>query len=145
MSKPDSQEELKKKAVELAKLVRHCGLTCRPLGTDLTFAVKEWQKDRKCQFWSRTALRCLCAAIEATLFNFRVMAEKMGALAKVQFDPKEVEILSGFQIKNGVQRPKMAFLFGFRERIVSPFRKSSRMSYGCELRRGGICRPLRNF
>jgi len=90
----------------LGKLVRHCGLTYIPLWADLTFAIKEWQRDQTSQFWCRTSIRCFCAVVEAALFGYRKMADQMAALSKVQFDPKEVEILAGKQIKNGVERPK---------------------------------------
>jgi hypothetical protein len=74
--------------------------------SDHEFAITQWRRDRASQFWSRTAIRCLCASIEATLFGFRKMAEQMGSLAGIRFDPEEVEILSETQLRNGVQKPK---------------------------------------
>jgi hypothetical protein len=102
----DTQQELKRKAAELANLVSRCGLTYAPLAADLTFAIKEWQRDKQSQFWSRTAIRCLCACVEATLFSFRKMAEEMGSLSKIKFEPDEIAILSETQIRDGVQKPK---------------------------------------
>ena len=100
--------DLKKRAEELRKLVHHSGLTYRPLHSDFTFACKNWLKDRDSQFWSRTSIRCLCAAIEATLFSFRQMARQMAPLSKIEFEPEEQEILCGRKIVNGVEtkRPK---------------------------------------
>ena len=44
-----------------------------------------WRLDETSQFWSRTTIRCLCAAIEATLFSFRKMAEQMAPLSGFNF------------------------------------------------------------
>jgi hypothetical protein len=106
MDNLDSQEELTKKALELAKLVRQCGMTNAPLAADLNFAIQQWQSDRQSQFWSRTSIRCLCASVEAVLFGFRKMAEQMAPLSRIQFDSREVEILSEIQVRDGVERPK---------------------------------------
>jgi len=101
--KKSEVETLFDKAAELHKLVKLSGMTYLPLHSDVAYAIKQWQSNPS-QFWSRTAIRCLCAAIEATLFNFRRMAEKMAVVSNVQFDLGEVEILSEIQIRNGIQR-----------------------------------------
>jgi hypothetical protein len=106
MSKSDESKELMKRVAELKKRINFYALTCRPLHSDFNYAIKQWQHDRTSQFWSRTAIRCLCAAIEATLFSFRTMAEQAAGVSNIQFDPKELEILSEKQIRNGVQRTK---------------------------------------
>lgn len=98
--KKSEAEDLLDKATELLKLVRLSGLTYLPLHSDVTYAIKQWQSDPS-QFWSRTSIRCLCAAVEATLFAFRKMAEKMTILSGIQFDSKEMEILSEKKINGG--------------------------------------------
>lgn len=98
--KKSEAEDIFDKAVELQKLVRHSGLTYLPLHSDVTYSIKQWQSDPS-QFWCRTSIRCLCAAVEATLFSFRKMAEKMAAFNKIQFEPKELEILSEVKINGG--------------------------------------------
>jgi hypothetical protein len=103
--KKSEAEDLLDKAVELHKLVKLSGMTYLPLHSDVSYAIQHWQSNPS-QFWSRTAIRCLCAAIEATLFNFRRMAGKMAVVSKVQFDSSEMDILSETQIKNGVARRK---------------------------------------
>jgi len=110
MNKSETKELLSK-AAELHKLVRHSGLTYQPLHSDVTYAIKQWQSDPS-QFWSRTAIRCLCAAVEATLFAFRKMAEKMTIRSGIQFDLKEMEILTEKRIieTNGVQTTRPKFL-----------------------------------
>ena len=100
--KKSEAEDLLDKATELLKLVRLSGLTYLPLHSDVTYAIKQWQSDPS-QFWSRTSIRCLCAAVEATLFAFRKMAEKMTVLSGIQFDSKEMEILSEKKI-NGSRK-----------------------------------------
>ncbi|MEI9960657.1 MAG: hypothetical protein WDM76_05860 [Limisphaerales bacterium] len=74
--KKSEAEDLFNKATELHKLVKHSGLTYLPLHSDVAFAIKQWRSDSSSQFWSRTAIRCVCAAVEAKLFSFRKMAEK---------------------------------------------------------------------
>jgi len=106
MKKPDDQAFFRERYETLQKLVSRCGFTYQPLQSDLTYAIKQWQQDKGSQFWSRTAIRCLCAVIEACLFGFRKMAEEMASVSKVQFEPEEAEILAGVRIKNGIQRPK---------------------------------------
>jgi hypothetical protein len=110
MAKPNESEELMVKAEQLRKLVSLSGLNYHPLHSDLAFASKQWRLDRSSQFWSRTVIRCLCAAVEATLFSFRKMAEQMSTLKNIQFTAEEIEILSEKRIveKNGIQttRPK---------------------------------------
>jgi hypothetical protein len=110
MATEKESEKLLKKAEQLRKLVNYSGLTYQPLHADFAFACKQWRLDKSSQFWSRTVIRCLCAAVEATLFSFRKMAEQMATLANVQFTADEIEILSERRIieKNGIQtaRPK---------------------------------------
>ncbi|HEY5344756.1 MAG TPA: hypothetical protein VIK62_00260 [Verrucomicrobiae bacterium] len=106
MKKSAENEELLNKAAELQKLMSFYELTCYPLHSDFNYAVKQWQLDRTSQFWSRTSIRCLCATVEATLFSFRKIAEKIGEAAKIQFDLEEIEILSEKQTRNGFERPK---------------------------------------
>jgi hypothetical protein len=108
--KKSEAEDLLEKAEKLHKLVKHSGSTYLPLHSDFTYAIKQWQSDQSSQFWSRTAIRCLCAAIEATLFAFRNLAGSMITLSGIQFDQEEIEILAEKRIvvKDGVQttRPK---------------------------------------
>jgi hypothetical protein len=110
ISEEFGQEELRKRDAGLRKLIKHSLLTTGPLESDWKEVLKRWQQEKKSQFWSRIAIRCLCAAIEARLFVFRRMAEQMAPLAGVQFEAEEMEILSGERlvIKDGVQtkRPK---------------------------------------
>jgi hypothetical protein len=102
----DDLEEMKNKAVEFAKLLTQFELTYAPLRDDLSFSIQQWHVAKKSPFWSRTSIRCLCAAVEAALFGYRKTAERMGDLSKTKFDPDESEILSGIQIRKGVQKPK---------------------------------------
>lgn len=98
--------------------------TIKPLQTDVDFAIQQWQADRKSQFWSRTSIRCLCAAIEATLFLFRRMAEKLGTLHCVKWNESEIEILTEQKtIKgmDGVTKKKPAWL-PFRDSVKETFR-----------------------
>jgi len=120
--KKSEAADLFDKRTELLKLSRHSGLTYLPLHSDVTYAIKQWQKDPS-QFWSRTSIRCLCAAVEATLFSFRRMAEGMMILSGIQFDPKETEILTETRIVeiNGVQTTKPKFL-PFADSIKESFR-----------------------
>jgi hypothetical protein len=113
---------LVRKELELKKLVKLSSLTVRPLHTDFDYAVSQWRA-AKSQFWARTSIRCMCATIEATLFTFRKMAEQMAALNKVQFGPKEIEILTEKRIvkENGVEKTRPKFL-PFRETVVESFR-----------------------
>ncbi len=108
MNNPDESKELMKRVAEIQKLISFYTLTCQPLHSDFSFAIRQWQQDRTSQFWSRTAIRCVCAAIEATLFSFRTMAEQAAGVSKppIQFDPEELEILSEKQMRNGILRPK---------------------------------------
>lgn len=103
-------EELRVKAAELHKLVRHAGLTYLPLKSDVDFSIQQWRSNPSSQFWCRTSIRCACAAIEARLFAFRKMAEKLSLLSGEKFNSKELEVLSEKRIveQNGgkVIKPK---------------------------------------
>lgn len=123
MSKIKYPKELELKAEQLRKLISFSGLTYLPLHSDFNFAAKQWRQDPTSQFWSRTAIRCLCAAIEATLFSFRRMAEEMATLSNIQFDPKEIEILTEKRIasSNGIQITKPKFL-PFPDAVKESFR-----------------------
>ncbi|MPN36821.1 hypothetical protein SDC9_184333 [bioreactor metagenome] len=81
-------------APEIQKLLNLTSLTLAPLESDLNEALSRWEQDQNSQFWSRTAFRCLSAAIEARLFAFRKMAEQLGAANFVQFTKGELEILT---------------------------------------------------
>lgn len=94
MSKPTSLAGLEKQHAELQRLINRSSLTIDPLVSDFSHAVGQWRQDRTSQFWSRTAIRCLCAAVEARLFTFRKMAEEMALVSGVQFNREEVEILT---------------------------------------------------
>lgn len=120
--KKSEAADLFDKAAELQKLNRHIGLTYLPLHSDVTYAIKQWQLDRS-QFWSRTSIRCVCAAVEAKLFAFRKMAEKMVILSGLEFDSKDIEVLSEKRIveKNGVQTTRPKFL-PFPDSIKESFR-----------------------
>lgn len=87
-------KDLQQRGLKLQKLISLSSLTIQPLQSDYNYAVGQWQQNRKSQFWSRTAIRCLCAHIEATLYTFRTMAEKIGALSNAPFDAEEIEILT---------------------------------------------------
>jgi hypothetical protein len=110
MGKAQELKGLLEKGVNLQKLINLSSLTIQPLQSDYNYAVDQWQKNRNSQFWSRTAIRCLCAHIEATLFTFRTMAEKIGALSNAQFNKEEMEVLTEQRkvIVKGVEtaRPK---------------------------------------
>src|SRR5947209_13725640 len=94
MSKSPDLEDLEKKATNLRKLISLSSLTIAPLEADFNEATRHWRESGKSQFWSRTAIRCLCAAIEARLFSFRKMAEELAIVSGVQFDKEETEILT---------------------------------------------------
>jgi hypothetical protein len=112
MDNQPNQEDLKKREAELRKLIRYSSLTTAPLESDWKETIKRWQQDRTSQFWSRVAVRCLCAAIEARLFTFRKMAEQMAPLGEVRFESEEIEILTEQRIVviNGVQTIKPKWL-----------------------------------
>jgi hypothetical protein len=118
-----TQEELRKMEAELRRLINLSSLTSAPLESDFNEVIKQWQKDRKSQFWSRMAIRCLCAAIEARLFILRRMAEKMAPLGGVQFEPEETEILTEERIveKNGAKTKKPKWL-PFQDSVKESFR-----------------------
>jgi len=120
--KKSEAKHLRDKAAELYKLVRLSGLTYLPLHSDVDYAVQQWRSDPS-QFWSRTSIRCLCAAVEATLFAFRKMAEKMAVLSRIQFDSDEIEILTEKRIvkKGGDQMTRPKFL-PFQDSIKESFR-----------------------
>jgi hypothetical protein len=96
-------KELQERDARLKKLANISSLTCQPLEADLIHARTNWYNDKRNeQFWGRSVLRCLCATIEARLFTFRTMALELSGLSKVQFDPKEIEILTEQRIKVNV-------------------------------------------
>lgn len=121
--KKSEAADLFDKKTELLKLVRFSGLTYLPLHSDVAFAIKQWRSDSSSQFWCRTSIRCICAAVEAKLFSFRKMAEKMIILTRVKFDPKEIEILTEKRIieQNGVQITKPKYL-AFPDSVKESFR-----------------------
>jgi hypothetical protein len=123
MDNKATQEDLRKMEAALGKLIRHSSLTMLPLEADWNETIKRWQQGRKSQFWSRMAIRCLCAAIEARLFIFRKMAEKMAPLGGMQFEPDETEILTEERIvvRNGVQT-KQPKRLPFPESVKESFR-----------------------
>jgi hypothetical protein len=122
LMKKSEAVDLFDKQTELLKLVRHIGLTYLPLRSDVTYAVKQWQNDPS-QFWSRTSIRCICAAVEAKLFAFRKMAEKMVILSRIEFEPKEIEILTEKRVVevNGIQTTRPKFL-PFPDSLKESFR-----------------------
>ena len=122
MTKP-SVLELEKQAAELRKLINLSAITLAPLESDFNFALEHSRKEQN-HFWSRTALRCLCAAVEARLFTFRKMAEQLGGISGVQFDAKEVEILTEQRIvieQSGAQSIKRRSL-PFPDSVKESFR-----------------------
>lgn len=105
MSRRQGDEELLKLREALLRQVRQAYLTMGPLESDLTEASRRWNAENRSQFWARVVVRCLCAAIEARLFVFRRMAEKLAVVSGVQFDQKELEILTERRVIPGPNGP----------------------------------------
>jgi len=120
--KPENALLLKQEE-ELRKLIRLSTLTALPLHADFNYAASQWRADPQSQFWARTSIRCLCAAIEAGLFTFRKMAEKMAVVNNVKFDKKETEILTEQRAvrSKGIEKACPKFL-PLRESVVQSFR-----------------------
>jgi hypothetical protein len=123
MSKQFTQEELTERHQALLKLVKRASMTMRPLEADWKETIIQWQKDKNSQFWSRMAIRCLCAAIEARLFAFRKMAEQMAPLSNIQFEIGESETLAEERIvcQQGVPAKRPKFL-PFPDAVKESFR-----------------------
>ncbi len=125
--------ELLNKDLELQELIKLATLTFRTLRSDFDYAVSQWCADRESQFWARTSIRCLCVAIEATLFTFRKMAEQLATLNKVQFSQKEIEILTEKRIvkENGVETTRPNFL-PIQVSVIKSFRLFAK-SFGVKI------------
>lgn len=124
MKKSNQTIGLEQREAELRRLIKQSAITALPLYSDFTYAVKRWNEDQNSQFWSRTSIRCLCAAIEATLFTYRKMAEKMATVFDVSFTHAEIEILTEQRTKvdgNGVQTVKPKWL-PFPDSLKESFR-----------------------
>ena len=105
-------DDLQKKEKALQNLIRLGSLTVLPLHADFNHASSQWRRDRSSQFWARTTIRCLCAAIEATLFSFRKIVEDIAPLSSVQFSTDEIEILSEKRtvVQGGIRTKRPKFL-----------------------------------
>jgi hypothetical protein len=121
--KPDDLKIREEKKAKFRKIIKFTQLTLRPLHADINFVAEQWQKDKTSQFWSRAAIRCLCASIEATLFSFRKMAEQLAVVSGIQFSQEEAEILSGKRIieRNGVKIARPKYL-PFSDAVKESFR-----------------------
>jgi hypothetical protein len=149
MSIQTDQEDLRKRAADLDKLIKRLALTSEPLESDWRETIKRWQKEGKSQFWSRIAIRTLCASIEARLYSFRKMAEQMAPLEGVQFDSEETAILSEEKVvlTHGVEKKRPKWL-PFPDSVKESFRlfakavgATIRIDYGT----GGFLALCRTF
>jgi hypothetical protein len=108
----------------LNKIIKQGGSTIAPLDADCDLARENWRKDREDQAWSRIAVRCLCANIEARLYLYRRTALQALPLSKVLLKQEEEDILreERIVIRNGVQERKPKFL-----RIEDSVKESMRL------------------
>jgi hypothetical protein len=119
-------------SVKLLTLFNNMERTLAPLESDARETFNQWRQDKQSQFWARAAIRCLCAVVEAKLFNVRRLAEKIAAATRVQFNQEEIDVLTEQKANvdsNGNQTLKPYWL---------PFRDSVKESIRLYVKASGL-------
>jgi hypothetical protein len=87
-------DEKKKKAAMIYKLLKQLKLTMDVLDADMEFASKQWQQNKSDQFWARTYVRCFCASTEGMLSVLKNATRDTAVYFNVTLSEKEMELIT---------------------------------------------------
>jgi hypothetical protein len=118
-----NDDEKKKKAAMICKLLKRLKLAMDVLDADMEYASKQWQQDQSSQFWARTSIRCFCASVEGMLSLLKSITLETANYFNVTLNEKEKELVAERRkiTKDGVIKEIPSYS-PFSERVKETFK-----------------------